>query len=348
LIAEIAMRLLKSLALLASGLILTGAAPDIFSQTPTKADCSRMKVPDVAAMREYKRCLASQLEPLEPKRRDWYGEQYDPKKYLECVTKEPMDASCDRYKLKRRSEPEYWPYLGKAPPVKWPQIPSQSVYRKGMSPKEYFDALCKSEAGEFVYRTVENVEGVYQIRPRLKASTYELRDRHVMEDPYGYSNAEATEPHNHLVQPPIGKFHFLEIVDVRAGPATTHIRFFRGEPIPGKKTQYMEKRSDGTYGGKVVPYVVRDTLVKELSSRYGYTWRGIKRPNDRENSIAGGELIVVDLSSNEVLGLRRGFAMTRTEGSRYGPNWEVSSECPPHILGSHSYQFIFQVLKPAK
>ena len=44
-------------------------------------------------------------------------------------------------------------------------------------------------------------------------------------------------------------------------------------------------------------------------ARYGFTWRGIKRPYDREFGIAGGELIVLDLKTMEVMGLRRGYVI---------------------------------------
>jgi len=42
-------------------------------------------------------------------------------------------------------------------------------------------------------------------------------------------------------------------------------------------------------------------------ARYGFTWRGVKRPHDREMGIAGGELIVLDLQTKEVMGVRRGY-----------------------------------------
>ena len=30
----------------------------------------------------------------------------------------------------------------------------------------YFEHKCETDAGEFIYKTVENVEGLYQMRPR--------------------------------------------------------------------------------------------------------------------------------------------------------------------------------------
>jgi hypothetical protein len=57
----------------------------------------------------------------------------------------------------------------------------------------------------------------------------------------------------------------------------------------------------------MVPYIVAEAEVSKKKSRYSYTWRGIPRPHDREFGIAGGELILLDLETNEVLAVRRGY-----------------------------------------
>ncbi|MFO1386566.1 MAG: hypothetical protein U1F55_10410 [Chitinivorax sp.] len=76
--------------------------------------------------------------------------------------------------------PEYWPYPD-VPPVKWPEAPNPPTLAKtGMSGKEYFQALCEREAGWFIYRTVEDVEGLYIVRPRGEEDS----DYHLA-DPYG-------------------------------------------------------------------------------------------------------------------------------------------------------------------
>jgi hypothetical protein len=36
----------------------------------------------------------------------------------------------------------------------------------------YFDYLCRTQAGEFIYRTVDNVEGILQMRPRDGSKDY--------------------------------------------------------------------------------------------------------------------------------------------------------------------------------
>ncbi len=67
------------------------------------------------------------------------------------------------------------------------------------------------------------------------------------------------------------------------------------------------------------------SMKKEFDSkrraRYGYTWRGIVRQNDREMGIAGGELIVLDLETGEILGVRRNYKQSR------GLNWLAARSC---------------------
>src|SRR5207237_7661024 len=77
------------------------------------------------------------------------------------------------------------PYPDKVPPPKWPEATADSGYKPGMSTQEYFEHLCKPEAGEFIYKTVENVEGIYQMRPREALTDAMLQDRYYLEDPYG-------------------------------------------------------------------------------------------------------------------------------------------------------------------
>ena len=95
-----------------------------------------------------------------------------------------------------------------------------------------------------------------------------------------------------------------------------------------------------------------------LQSKYGYTWRGIKRELDRQHGIAGGELLVIDLSTNDVMGVRRGFLY----GSHKRGNlekfirWESALFCPSYLQMMNerrralrlNYIFVSKVLSPAK
>ncbi|MFM9886070.1 MAG: hypothetical protein ACKVQT_23845 [Burkholderiales bacterium] len=302
-----------------------------------------------------------------PERNDWYGEFYNEREYAECVAKDregkrrpPNDITCEYQRLTRVEEPEYWPYPN-VPRPKLPEPPNPPVYRWGMSSKEYFDALCKAEAGEFIYRTVENVEGFYQIRPRKSAIAFgePLNDRYVMEDPYGHTEWEADEAASIFLTVNT-KRRELPYAFFEAPPRNANFPAYRA------RSYQPSMLLAPTQGSVIERYFDIDarndsaTMQKEfdtkLKSSYGFTWRGIKRPHDREMGIAGGELIVVDLQTGEILGIRRGFSRSGSARTRSGINWESAAVCPRLRYspggfdkgGDFSRWFIQKVLKPVE
>ncbi len=82
-------------------------------------------------------------------------------------------------------------------------------------------------------------------------------------------------------------------------------------------------------------------------ARYGFTWRGIKRPHDRELGIGGGELIVLDLQTNEVMAVRRGYAIwnrgwTHRVCPRYGYDGGEDKGT------AFTARFVMRVVKPPR
>ena len=61
--------------------------------------------------------------------------------------------------------------------------------------KAYFDWLCANEAGEFIYKTVEDANGLFEMRrrPDYDGDSKKLRDRYYLEDPWGWMQ------HSHAV-----------------------------------------------------------------------------------------------------------------------------------------------------
>lgn len=293
------------------------------------------------------------LEPLDPKRRDEFGEFYDPKRYHDCrAGVEARDTQCEYLKLRRGVQREIWPFAD-VPKPKLPEPPSPPVYKWHMNAKRYFDALCKAEAGEFIYKTVDGVEGIYQIRPRGRAGTYALRDRYVMEDPYGYTEGEAESAPTIFLGPK--KYRFFE--------APVEREWTRDRGLDGKyyDASIFLRPAPGDKVARYFGYDDRSTksLKKEydskLRTRYGYTWREIRRPHDRENAIVGGELIVLDLRTNEVLGIRRGFIISgNVRNVKSGIQWEIGAVCPRLTDrpgrpkdSDFTYWFVAKVLRPA-
>jgi hypothetical protein len=238
-------------------------------------------------------------------------------------------------------------------------VPEDNGYRPGMTSQEYFDHLCKTESGEFIFKEVENVEGIYQMRPRVMATDYEMMHLYALEDPYNayesfsettYVNpryVDAVKKRGYSLFKPDQNYKFLE----KPIPASL------SNPTDGSKyLSYTKPNTDKLvvengqylYPRDQQPQMIEER-VKELKSRYAITWRGIKRPHDRELGIAGGEVIILDLQTNEVLAVRRGYAASggKTRETVAGIWWLSAAKCPATLPGVEP-SFLHKVLKPSK
>lgn len=229
-------------------------------------------------------------------------------------------------------------------------IPTASYYPWWLGSERYFEFLCKREAGEWIFKTVDNVEGVFQMRPRRLATSDDFEDLFMMEDPYGYGREEV-EPVFWFVGYPLSSYRLLE----------THLSPERAN-VSKKVQRPVSDFTDSPYWQYVreVPKESAPVSAKPTArptSTYGYTWRGIKRPHDRELGIAGGELIVLNLETNEILGVRRNFALIkRPRNTPAGISWEFAGGCKilrhPYSGETVSkdtgfnYWFISKILKP--
>lgn len=241
-----------------------------------------------------------------------YGRFYDLKKYEACKAENPADINCEVFRNKRTENPEFWPYPD-APKIKWPE-PAKQVYKPGMNGEEYWRALCEAEGGEFIYKTVDNVEGLYMIRPRKEERHFQPYDPFVMEDPYGHGQGD---------QGWRASFTFVGPIE-RTPPSPPKYRYVETPLVQNEIDAWERTKFDPSMtvenpsGMRFQRYFAYDRknqktmqmqYVDGLKSDFGYTWRGIKRPHDRELGVAGGELIVIDLKTNDILGVRRGFIL---------------------------------------
>lgn len=196
------------------------------------------------------------------------------------------------------------------------------------------------------------------MRPRVMATDYEMMHLYALEDPY---NAYETLSGNSYVNPrymtavkkrgyslfkPDQNYKFLEkpIPAPLQDPAdgAKYLRYIRlnTDKLIFENGQYMYPRDHW-------PPMIEER-VQDLKSRYGFTWRGISRPHDRELGIAGGEVIVLDLQTSEVLAVRRGYAASggKTKETVAGIWWLSAAKCPQSMPGVEP-SFIHKVLKPS-
>ncbi len=302
--------------------------------------------------RKFLQCVlvdAALLKPFDPEKPDHFGKDYDPEKYYRCRSKakSPGDATCNIYKLVRDEPLPVWPYPD-VPSIKWPDPPKEQVYYPGISPREYYANLCLKESGHFIYKTVDNVQGVYQVRPRYPERSVYMLDPYVMEDPYGFDISDGYRTVTRVMS--LG-YKFVESSvlydpwnDVGRIWRQKHYHSSLFEPIEkGSRYFKYEREGEGSLNESL-----RKVQTDNLQSQYGYVWRGIKRPRDREMGIAGGELAIIDLKTNEILGLIRGFALSgmRRDGR---VSWLTARRCAlKRDAEKYGFDnFIKQVLKPA-
>lgn len=208
-------------------------------------------------------------------------------------------------------------------------VPFEFIRKDGRkaTPKEYFNHLCKTEAGDYIFRTVEDVEGLFQMRVREQVSEKLFKDKYYLEDPWGGNMDELSGVPFSWVSPPWKNYHFFE---TQGSPSQISSHIPRDPKYPYVSSS-MEVENDEVSSGspfwRYEGYSAKSNKkmkafpVAELESRYGYTWRGIRRHRDREFGVAGGEIIAIDMRTNEVLGVRRGFSF-------YRGHWLFGYPCP--------------------
>jgi len=310
--------------------------------------------------------------------------------------------------------PYFWPDPS-VPEPKWPEAHPDATYKEGMTPKQYLDHLCRLEAGEFIYKTIPDVDSIYFVRLHARPKFDAEYSREAMEDPYNIENGltwstapghalgdnipnkdkdrvtlilkqrryryfEAPQPYfrdgigiphhdklyswgdlaeltsNDFVLKPKPNRHANRTM--RSGTGTRYIRL---EKNPDEVTYIRRFDTDTIYPWNFVIYSLNGwyklTYTDQMVSRYGVVWRGIQRPRDREMNIAGGELIVLDLQTNEILGVSRGFVMAIPNSSRFGGevSWNSMMRCPITQDDGHGnryeiypWQFIYRVLQPVE
>jgi len=219
-------------------------------------------------------------------------------------------------------------------------VSEDSGYKPGMTPEQYFDHLCKTEAGEFIYKTVENVEGFYMMRSGMRVP-YGNNHLYALENPYGGST-ESNEPEIWFVKP--SRYLFLETMGLSRNDSErqqVHSAILTEPESNAKYARYFgyDGRDRGT---------MQKVYDANLKSRYGYTWRGITRPHDRELGIAGGEAIILDLRTQEILGVYRGYAKfeINEKMGAAGFQWARACPVPPNMGGGAHLGFIVKVLRP--
>lgn len=206
-----------------------------------------------------------------------------------------------------------------------------------------FNERCKT-SGEKIYRTVENVEGIYLLKLR---PSYDFSYQGA-EDPYGnvgeYGHGDA-----YILSFLKGKSGEHDLLDSRSREKMGYRYVDAEDTFSGQRYRYSgawwkdPKRSE-----KWSPELRLDrTPTSQPAPRYGVTYEDLTTPEERALWIAGSVLRIVDLQTNEILAERIGYMMDRGQGAGTPPTrlaWEFARafSCPPP---APSRYFVEKVLK---
>jgi hypothetical protein len=182
--------------------------------------------------------------------------------------------------------------------------------------EQMFQDRCK-KAGEFIYRTSEDVEGVFLMKLRPKGMNY--GDQFVMDDPYGRDLGGEG-----YIQSFLRGFETRQAQFAPGSPPRLGYLYVEAiDPKDGKRYRYTGRieepwRYDSSYSKTYKRFVVDRTLATDSAPRYGITYDDISTREEREYWIAGSSLKVIDLKNNEVMAERVGYMMDRSQGNTSG------------------------------
>lgn len=191
----------------------------------------------------------------------------------------------------------------------------------------YFDYLCRTQAGEFIYRTISGVDGIAQLRTRDYSLDFFDAARHgnYPEDPVGHvilgwGGQKGSAFVRKVGDRYVSLYRFFETVVSPSNSNEGYVRYSAFDPVTGLPA--------------------RKEYVDRLSAKFGYTYRGLNQFILRLLEISGGETLVINLESAEVLAVFRGFLRS---GRKYAicPRHSSSNEPGRSLSG-----FVTRTLRP--
>jgi hypothetical protein len=238
-------------------------------------------------------------------------------------------------------------------PGRWAWIVQKRVERYETA-EAMFQERCK-KAGVFIYRTAENVEGIFLLK--LRPGNINYGDQYRMDDPYGSDLLGdgyiatflwARNEKGLLDAMKVGGYRYVDAI----------------EPKDGKRYRYTGRIDqpwlrDKRYGEWVREFVLDKVIAPDPAPLYGVTYDDISTREERDYWIAGSSLKVIDLATNEVMAERIGYMMDRGQGNNSGGRapWLFAADhaCPVFSPRKGSFfqdhqarNFVEKVLNPVQ
>jgi hypothetical protein len=253
-----------------------------------------------------------------------------------------------------------------SPPVQAQEPGALSIQERVQRGKALFDEKCKTVAGEKIYKTVPDVDGVLLLKVRPKAGDREWADRmwpgaafalEATADDYvntllGFEHsADRTEPVNPSSRGYIGidyqptnpsnlpGYRYVDVIDEKDGKRYRYVG--RWEEPWQKDKSYLK--------GYIKFYLDKTPAPPDPAPRYAVTYEDHVVPEERALWLASSTVKVIDRQSNEVLGEMTRYAWSAGVPSSANPSpWLTAYKCPGHGVGANAAtrKFVDQILLP--
>lgn len=208
----------------------------------------------------------------------------------------------------------------------------------------YVKELCAKYGGDKIYKTVDDVEGVFQMKARNPDQDDQWADQYGMVEPwamaFGDRDASAIEIGTR------GKGYWFKeqqpVFGQAEGPP------FRRKVLVSTGLKVKDKYPHGDNLDDPL-LKIEELSVQKLHSRYGYLTEDLTTPALRKRWIGGGKLKIIDLQSKEILAERTDFYRATGPGVKMA--WSAGIGCPagpPRLVNTGLHGFILAVLRPPK
>lgn len=243
-----------------------------------------------------------------------------------------------------------------------------------------YEEKCRTLAGEKIYKTVQDVDGLLLMKVRPARGAKEWADlmwpgaafaRESTADEYittflgyefGVGDPRTGKPMR--VSPrsrgyisssfgdgAIPGYRWVEAIDPKDAQ---RYRYRGSEKVVGKKditapNVQAALKANPNYDLNVYRWVLEKSAAVGPMPRYGVTYEDHVIPEDRALGIASSTVKVIDLKTQEVLGEMTRYAWTRGGASTANPSpWLTAYRCPDHAVGTDAAtrKFVDQILIP--
>lgn len=267
------------------------------------------------------------------------------------------------------------------------QEPSDAALRAaGISPPELaqkakalYEEKCKTVAGERIYRTVPDVEGIVLLKVRPQATDRDYANlmwpgaAFALESPsdgyiskflgYEYSSSPKGEPvsptnrgYINTDRRPDGipGYRYVDVIDESDGKRyriTGSNKAVRKKDTSALNVQ-LAMKNDPNYDLNVYQWTLDKVPALNPSPRYGVTFEDHVIPEERALGVASSTVKVIDLKTNEMLGEMTIYAWGATKPSNFNPSpWLTAKRCPGTLAvggGEATRIFVDQILIPKR